>query len=322
VDDTLQIAREVLRIEAEAVRGIADRLGDDFRRVVDMILPAAGRLIVTGAGKSGAVGRKIAATLSSTGTPALFLAAAEGLHGDLGMVARGEIVLALSYSGETEEVLRLLPSLKRLETVLVAVTARRDSTLARHSAAVLDVAVEREACPHNLAPTASTTAMLALGDALAMTLMRRRNFSAHDFALYHPGGTLGRRLLLTVGDVMRCREGQASAPAQTSVRQAIFIMTSAPVRGVLNVVDEQGKLIGVFTDGDLRRRLEKDDAILDRSLARVMTPNPTTITPDRLATEALALMRKREFDNLPVIDSQGRAIGIIDVQDLLQAGIL
>ena len=322
MDEALDIAREVLSIEADAVAALADRLDENFGRVVDLVLSRPGRLIVTGAGKSGVIGRKIAATLSSTGTPAIFLSASEGLHGDLGMVARGEVVLALSHSGETEEVIRLLPTLKRLETVLVAVTGNRESTLARHSAAVLDVSVEREACPHNLAPTASTTAMLAMGDALAMTLMKRRNFTPEDFAVYHPGGALGKRLLLTVGDVIRCGEGQASVAADATVRQALFTMTSAPVRGVANIVDTDGRLVGVFTDGDLRRQLEQDEAVLDQPVSKAMTRNPTTIAPDRLATEALALMRKREFDNLPVVDARGRAVGIIDVQDLLQAGIL
>ena len=322
MSDTLEIAREVLRIESEAVAGLAERLGAAFERVVDMVLANRGRIIVTGAGKSGVIARKLAATLSSTGTPAICLNAADGLHGDLGMVARGEIVLAMSYRGETDEVLRLLPTLKRLECTLVAMTGNPESTLAKHSVEVLDVMVPREACPHNLAPTASTTAMLAMGDALAMTLMRRRNFTAEDFALYHPGGALGRRLLLTVADVMRCREGQASVPGDATVRQAILTMTAAPVRGGANIVDEAGRLVGFFTDGDLRRHLEKGEAILDQPVSDFMTRSPASIGPDRLATEALALLRSREFDNLPVVDDEGRAVGILDVQDLLQAGIL
>jgi arabinose-5-phosphate isomerase len=323
LSETLKIAREVLSAEAGAVAALGERLDEDFERVVEMILGHSGRIIVTGAGKSGVIGRKIAATMSSTGTPALFLSASDGLHGDLGMVRRGEVVLALSHSGETEEVVRLLPTLKRLESLLVAMTGNRESTLAHHSVAVLDVSVEKEACPHNLAPTTSTTAMLAMGDALAMTLMRRRNFSAEDFAMYHPAGALGAlaKALLTVGKLMRCRS-HASVLETASVREALDTMSSAPVRGVANVVDADGRLVGIFTDGDLRRKLLADPGLPERQVKEVMTEDPTVITDDRLATEALALMRKRELDNLPVVDAAGRAVGIVDVQDLLQAGII
>ena len=252
----------------------------------------------------------------------VYVSAAEGVHGDLGMVRPDEVVIAFSYHGETNEVNALLPSLARMGCHLIAVTAREESTLAKHAEIVLNVGVEREACPHNLAPTASTTAMMALGDALAIALMCARKFTADDFALFHPGGSLGRQLLLTVGDVMRQGPDQAVVRRTDSVEDALLVMSKAPVRGVTNVVDDDGKLVGVFTDGDLRRRLEKGGgAVLGRTVGEVMTANPTTITPDRLATEALAIMQKREFDNLCVIDETGRAVGIVDVQDLLRAGL-
>jgi arabinose-5-phosphate isomerase len=320
----LAVADETFAIEIEGLRQVAARL--DHRaiaRAVELILARPGaRVVVTGVGKSGHVAHKIAATLSSTGTPALFVSAAEGVHGDLGMIQRDEVVLALSYRGETEEIAALLPALARLGVRLIALTGRPDSSLGRQAEVVLDVAVEREACPHNLAPTASTTAMLAMGDALALTLMRARGFSSADYALLHPGGSLGRRLLLTVGDVMRTGRDQATVPTSASVQEALLVMTQAPVRGVANVVDADGRLVGVFTDGDLRVSLERrGGAVLGEPVANVMGRHPTTIGPERLATEALAIMQAREFDNLCVVDAQGRALGIVDVQDLLRAGL-
>ncbi|HIE51855.1 MAG TPA: KpsF/GutQ family sugar-phosphate isomerase [Armatimonadetes bacterium] len=321
-EEILATARQVLQTEAAAIKGLLKRLGGEFVTAARLILESEGRVIVTGMGKSGTIGRKIAATLSSTGTPALFLSPAEGVHGDVGMVMRGEVVLALSYSGETEELLRILPALKRLGVRLIALTGRPNSTLARHSDVVLNVHVEREACPHNLSPTASTTAMLALGDALAMALMQARNFSPADFARFHPGGSLGRRLLLTVAEVMRPGSDEAKVRAEDPVKKALFVMTAAPIRGVVNVVDEEGKLVGIFTDGDLRRQLDKNPHVLSQPMHAVMTRHPTVITADRLATEALRLMQDREFDNLPVVDEEGHALGVIDVQDLLRAGIV
>ncbi len=250
-------------------------------------------------------------------------AGAEGVHGDLGMVQPGEVVLALSYRGESEEIAALLPSLVRLGSPIIAITGRLDSSLAQHSAVVLNVAVEREACPHNLSPTASTTLMLAMGDALAMTIMKAREFGPADFALSHPGGSLGRRLILTVGDVMRSGSDHAVVGAGQSVKEALLVMTRSPIRGVVNVVDDDGRLIGLFTDGDLRKRLEQHGAaLLDEPIETHMTRHPTTIAADRLATEALAIMQEREFDNLSVADANGRALGIVDVQDLLKAGLV
>lgn len=322
MQDLLEIGRQVLRIEAEAIGRLIERLDQSFLEAMEMIRRGRGRVVVTGMGKAGAIGRKIAGTLSSTGTPALFLSPAEGIHGDLGTVMPGEVVLALSYSGETEEVLRILPALKRIGVHLLAMTGQPSSSLARNADVVLNVSVEREACPYNLAPTASSTAMLALGDALAIALMQARNFSADDFALFHPGGSLGRKLLLTVRDVMRSGADHAVIEQHRPVREALWIMTASPLRGVVNVVDTTGQLVGVFTDGDLRRQLDCDRDVLDRPMHEVMTRQPTVITGDKLATEALRIMQEREFDNLPVVDDQGRAMGVIDVQDLIRAGIV
>jgi arabinose-5-phosphate isomerase len=320
----LDVAVETLVTETTALAEVTKSL--DYvalGRAVRLILERPGsRVVVTGVGKSGHIAHKVAATLSSTGTPAVFVSAAEGVHGDLGMIMPGEAVLAFSYRGETEEITVLLPALARLGTRLIAVTGREDSTLGRHAEVVLNVGVEREACPHNLAPTASTTAMLAVGDALAMTLMTARSFSQKDFALLHPGGSLGRRLLLTVGDVMRAGRDQAAIKIGATVQEALLVMTQAPVRGVATVVDASGKLVGVFTDGDLRVQLERrGGAVLGEPIESVMGRNPTSITPERLATEALAIMQAKEFDNLCVVDAAGQALGVVDVQDLLRAGL-
>jgi len=324
-DQWLTTAREVLRIETAALSSLTARLDPEaFCRAVELVLERPSqRVIVTGVGKSGHVAQKIAATLSSTGTPAIFLSAAEGVHGDLGVIQPGEVVLALSYRGESEEITALLPALVRLRTPLIAMTGRPESTLAQHSDVVLNVAVDREACPHNLAPTASTTVMLALGDALAMTVMQARQFTAEDFARIHPGGSLGRRLLLTVRDVMRSGSDHAVVGVADPVREALLVMTRSPIRGVVNVTDADGKLIGLFTDGDLRRHLEaRGGAVLDEPMEAVMSRHPTTITCERLATEALAIMQAREFDNLSVVDADGRPVGVVDVQDLLRAGLV
>lgn len=321
----LETALEVLQIEAEALRAAAANFDSTaFRQAVELILGRPGqRVIVTGVGKSGHVAHKVAATLSSTGTPAVFVSAAEGIHGDIGMIQPGEVVLAFSYRGESQEICALLPALVRLGTPIIAVTGRPDSTLGKHSEVVLDVAVEREACPHNLAPTASTTVMLALGDALAMSLMQARRFTADDFARLHPGGSLGRKLLLTVRDVMRGGSDHAVVTTAATVEEALLVMTRSPIRGVVNIVDPLDRLVGIFTDGDLRVKLEAMGTdLLRRPIAEVMSRNPTTITPDRLATEALQIMHSREFDNLPVVDEAGHAVGIVDVQDLLQAGLV
>lgn len=320
----VNVAVETLVAETTALAEATQKL--DYvalGRAVRLILERPEkRVVVTGVGKSGHIAHKTAATLSSTGTPAVYVSAAEGVHGDLGMVGRDEVVLAFSHRGESDELVALLPSLVRLGSKIIAVTGRPSSTLAEHAHVVLNMAVEREACPHNLAPTSSTTVMLALGDALAMVLMEARQFSTADYALLHPGGSLGRQLLLTVRDVMRTGGDQAVVRAYQTVQEALLVMTHAPVRGVANVVDDDGMLVGVFTDGDLRVNLEqRGGAVLAEPVASVMGREPTTITPDRLATEALSMMQSRELDNLCVVDGFGRALGIVDVQDLLRAGL-
>ena len=315
-------AVEVLKFEAEAVKRLAQRLDKrEFERAVNMILNCKGRVVVTGIGKSGAIGRKIAATFASTGTPSLFLHPAEGVHGDLGMVTEDDVVLALSHSGETEEVLGILPVLKRIGARIIAVTGRADSTLAKQADVVLLVEVEREACPLNLTPTASTTAMLALGDALAIAVMSGRRFTKEDFAKFHPGGTLGKRLLLRVRDIMRTGDRMAVIGEDMPVREALFAITKAQA-GATHVVDKSGRLVGIVTDGDLRRAIMRDEKVLSRPVREIMTRNPITIRPDRLAAEALRLMRERQIDDLPVVDEEGRPVGMLDVQDLLSAGLV
>lgn len=322
MDEVFERAREALRIEAEAIERLAERLDQKgFERVVNMILNCRGRVVVTGIGKSGAIGRKIAATFSSTGTPSFFLHPTEGVHGDLGMVTENDVVLALSHSGETEEVLGILPLLKRIGARIIALTGKACSTLAKQADVVLLVEVEREACPLNLTPTASTTATLALGDALAIAVMSKRRFTKEDFAKFHPGGTLGKKLLLRVRDIMRTGDRMAVISKDMPVREALFAITKAQA-GATHVVDQAGRLVGIVTDGDLRRAIMRDEKVLSQRVKEVMTKNPITIGPERLATEALRLMRGRQIDDLPVVDEEGRPVGMLDVQDLLSAGLV
>jgi len=322
-DDPLAHAREVLEIEAEAVRCLAERLDEDFRRAVALILAAAGRTVVTGVGKSGAVGRKIAATLASTGTPALFLHPAEGVHGDLGMVVRGDVLIVLSYSGATDEILAILPAMKRISVPIVAMTAGKDSDLARYAEAVLDVRVAREACPLNLAPTASTTAMLALGDALAVAVMRARRFSAEDYARLHPAGSLGRRLLLTAGDLMRTGDACATVTGTARVREVLFAITSAHA-GAAIILNDAGRMIGFIADGDIRRALLEGAECLERPVAEIMKTSPRVCSPGQLATECLEIMQQtaRGIGEMPVVDEAGRPLGMLNLKDILRAGIL
>lgn len=321
--ECLARTREVLLVEAEAVRALADRLGDDFLRAVELVLTSQGRVVVTGVGKSGAVGRKIAGTLASTGTPSLFLHPAEGVHGDLGMVVRGDVLLALSYSGATDELLAIIPAMKRIAVPIIAMTAGAESQLARYADCVLDVQVEREACPLNLAPTASTTAMLALGDALAVAAMCARRFTSEDYARLHPAGSLGRRLLLTAGDLMRTGDACASVTETTRVRDVLFAITAAHA-GAAIVVDAAGRLAGIITDGDIRRGLLADADCLERTASDVMTRTPRQCAPDDLAAACLESMRStaRGIAEMPVVDPEGHPLGMLNLKDLLQAGIL
>ncbi len=321
--DCLSHAREVLAIEADAVRALTERLDAGFVRAVELVLRARGRTVVTGVGKSGAVGRKIASTLASTGTPALFLHPSEGVHGDLGMVVAGDVLLVLSYSGASDEILAILPAMKRIGVPVIAMTGGLGSDLARYADAVLDVRVEREACPLGLAPTASTTAMLALGDALALAIMRARRFSAEQYALLHPAGSLGRRLLFTAGDLMRTGEACPRVPETTPVRDVLFAITSANA-GAASVVDAEGRLVGIITDGDIRRHLLQDVGCLTREARDIMTRSPRTCTPNQLATECLRMMQQtaRGIGEMPVVDEHGRVLGVLNLKDLLGAGIL
>jgi arabinose-5-phosphate isomerase len=312
-------------LEAEAVLQLAELLDDQFERAVDTVLGCQGKVIVTGMGKSGLVGQKIASTLSSTGTPAFFLQPAECSHGDLGVVARGDVVLAISYGGETEELNPILKFLARKDIALIAMTGRSDSTLGRAAVAVLNVFVREEACPLKLAPTSSSTATLALGDALAMAVLKERGFRAEDFAEFHPGGQLGRRILTRVKDVMHTGSALPLVSGDTLVRRVLSLMTAAEVRGVAGVVDEAGDLVGVITDGDVRRRLERSGQFVDDSAQSLMSRTPKTIDGSEMAERALLLMESFKIQSLFVIDKASpqprRPVGLLHLQDLLAARV-
>jgi arabinose-5-phosphate isomerase len=318
-------AKKVLKIEADAVLRLIDRLDDGFDQAIDLILGCRGRVVVTGMGKSGHIGNKIAATLASTGTPALFLHPAEGIHGDLGMVTKGDIVIALSNSGETEELSRMLPSLKRIGIKIIALTGNTESTLARNSDVVIDVGVKEEACPLGLAPTASTTATLAMGDALAVVLLDRRGFKEEDFACYHPGGALGKRLLLRVRDIMHTGDAIPKVSDTALVKDAIYEISSKKM-GVTAVVDAAGKLQGVISDGDLRRWMERTEKtgenLLSKQALEIMTRHPKVIGKDALAAEAVALMENSSITCLLILDAGARPEGVIHLHDLLKAGVV
>lgn len=317
----LQQAKEVLEIEANSVLQQCAALGEDFVKAVELILNCRSRVIVTGMGKSGLVGRKIAATLASTGTPAIFLHPAEGIHGDLGMVTTNDVVIALSNSGETAEVLAVLPSLKVMGTPIIAIVSDKNSTLAKNSEIVLQVKVEREACPLGLAPTASTTASLAVGDALAVVLLQARHFAAKDFALFHPGGMLGRKLLLTVEQVMRVGEENPLILPNSTVRDAVIAMTAQGNLGAALVVDENKKLLGIITDGDLRRVLGKYDSPLEVAVDQVMTANPKKVTKEKMAAEAMKIMEgngRSSITVLPVVDEDNLVVGVIHLHDIIK----
>jgi arabinose-5-phosphate isomerase len=316
---SLELAREVLTTEAEAIVRLRDRLGTEFLRAVALVAACPGRVVWTGIGKSGIICRKLAATMSSTGTPALFLHPAEALHGDLGMVAAGDVVVAVSNSGETEELVRLVEVVKRLGTTLISLTSNPDSALARNSDVHLDLAVDREACPHNLAPTASTTAALALGDALAMVVSVRKGFRPEDFARLHPGGKLGKRLL-TVGDLMHSNDQVPRVAPDTPMKDVIYEMSRKGL-GITTVQDAVGSLLGVITDGDLRRLMEADANPLRCTAVQVVRASGVTIAPTALATEALHLLEQRRITSLVVTNPDRRVLGILHVHDLWGVGL-
>ena len=315
-------ARRVIRTEAEALLAMMDRIDASFERAVEMILESKGRVVVSGMGKSGLIGQKIASTMASTGTPAFFLHPAEGIHGDLGMIMTGDVVIAISNSGETEEVLRILPTIKRLGARLVAMSGNGASALARSSDVFLDVSVAEEACPLGLAPTASTTATLAMGDALAVALLVKRGFRAEDFAIFHPGGSLGKKLLLRVEDLMHTGDALPLVPEDMLMKDALFEIT-AKALGVTGVRSEDGALKGVITDGDLRRALEKGYDILSQRAAELMKLNPKRIKRQELAAAALQIMEHNSITSLFVFEDDSSSIpcGIIHLHDILRAGI-
>lgn len=317
----LGTARRTLDIEGRAIAQIADRLGPGFAAACALCLDCRGRVVVTGLGKSGHVGGKIAATLASTGTPAFFLHAGEANHGDLGMIAREDVLLAISNSGETAEIVALLPQLRRLGVPLIAFTGAPGSTLAREAQVSIDVSVTEEACPHNLAPTASTTATLAMGDALAIALLEARGFTSEDFARSHPGGSLGRKLLLRVADLMHTGAALPKVHSDTMLSTGLLEMTLKKL-GLTAVVDAEQRLQGVFTDGDLRRALERHVDPHVTSMSAVMTRNPRTIDPHALAAEAAHRMEVHGITALLVVDADGQLVGAVNIHDLLRAGVV
>jgi arabinose-5-phosphate isomerase len=318
----LDEAKKVIRIEAEALLALADAINGEFEKAVKLILASRGRVVVTGMGKSGLIGQKIASTMASTGTPALFLHPAEGIHGDLGMIMKGDVVIAISNSGETEEVVRILPIIMRLGASLVAMTGNPTSTLAKAGDVFLDISVKEEACPLGLAPTASTTATLAMGDALAVALLIQRGFNAEDFALFHPGGALGKKLILKVEDMMHVGDAIPLVRGETLMREALFVITAKGL-GITGVIGADGGLVGVITDGDLRRALEQGLDIINLPAESLMKVKPKRINRSELAAKALQQMEQFSITSLFVFedDNNSRPVGIIHLHDLLKAGL-
>ena len=326
MDDTVikEKAVETLEIEAAAVKRLTERIDEEFVAAVNCILACKARVIVTGMGKSGHVGRKIAATLASTGTPSFFLHPAEAFHGDLGMVTEQDVVIAISNSGESSEIVNILPIIRRIGATIIAMSGRRTSQLGQFADYFIDISVEREACPLGLAPTASTTATLAMGDAIAMALMSCRNFTSQDFALFHPGGALGRRLLLTVRNVMHTDGDNPLIHKGTTAKDALFVMTDKGL-GAASVIDDDGKFLGLITDGIIRRALAKDNDFLDEPVESIMFTSPLTISPEKMAAQALHVMEQHKPNPvtvLPVIDKEHRPIGMVHLTDLLRQGVV
>jgi arabinose-5-phosphate isomerase len=321
--EIIEAARRVVQIEADAVKALAARLDERFAQAVEMILACTGRVVVTGMGKSGLICQKMASTMASTGTPAIFLHPAEGVHGDLGMLMKGDVVVAVSNSGETEEITRILPIIKRMGLPLVAMAGNSASTLARAGDVFLDISIKEEACPLQLAPTASTTVTLAMGDALAVALLLQRGFREEDFALFHPGGALGKRLLLRVEDLMHVGDDVPTVPAGTPLKDALYEISSKKL-GITGVVDEQGDLLGVFTDGDLRRKIEQGIEVLNSPICELMGGKPKRILRTNLAAKALQRMEEYKITSLFVFESdeEQNPVGIIHLHDLLKAGVI
>lgn len=315
------IAKNVIDIEAKALAELKKQVPADFDKIIDAIAKIKGRVIITGMGKPGFVAQKISATMSSTGTPSLYLHPADAHHGDLGRVTKDDCVIALSNSGETEEICKILPMMKKIGVLLIAMTGNKKSTLAKNSDYILNTHVKREACSLGLAPTTSTTVMLAMGDALCVALLNKKGFKEKDFAFFHPGGTLGKRLILKVEDIMRSGKDNPLVKSDMLVKDVLVKITKARA-GSASVIDAKGKLVGIFTDGDLRRHMDARINIATRFIKDVMTKNPVAIKKDKLAAEAFQILRSKKIDEIPVVDDAGRPIGLLDVQDLLKAGLV
>lgn len=317
----IEQARRVLQIEANAILALKDRIGASFEQAVKMVMSCKGKVIVAGMGKSGQICRKIAATLASTGTPAFFLHPAEGIHGDVGMIAKGDLVLGISHSGETAELVKILPLVKRLDVPIIAITGNTKSSLAKASDIVLDASIQEEACPMGLAPTASTTATLAMGDALAVAVLKARGFKEDDFALLHPGGALGRKLLMTVEDLMKVGDAVPLVKDTADMKETLLEMTSKRL-GATGVVDGQGRLIGVITDGDLRRHLNKRDDFFTQSAADIMSSKPKTIRKRELVGKATHTLETHKITSLFIVDEKGYPTGIIHLHDILETKVI
>lgn len=318
---SLKRAKSVINSEIAALKGLLDQIDDQFEKVVNLIAKCSGRVVISGMGKTGIIGRKISATLSSTGTPSMFMHSAEAVHGDLGLLTKEDVLIAISSSGETEETVRILPLAKKIGVKTIALTGNKNSTLAKHCDWCLNVAVKKEGCPLDLAPMASTTATLAMGDALAAALIDKKEFKKENFALYHPGGALGRRLLLRVGDIMRTGKSFAVVKENILVKNVLVAITKARC-GSACVVNSRGKLTGIFTDGDLRRYIRNKENILDKEVNAVMTKNPMTIDEEQLAADALPKLKDKHVDDLPVVNKNGKLVGLLDIQDILEAGLM
>ena len=319
--NVIKRGKQVLDIEAKAVQALKSRIGNSFKRALEIILKTKGRVVVSGMGKTGIIAQKFSATLASTGTPSLFLHSAEAIHGDLGKVTAEDVVIILSNSGQGEEIKQLLPLLKKIGSKIIALTGNKNSLLAKYSDAVLDVSVKKEACPLGLAPTASTTAALAMADALAVCLLELNGFKEKDFAFYHPGGILGKKLLLKVEDIMRTGEANPIVREDKKISEVLFKITRARA-GSATVVNKNGRLTGIFTDGDLRRHLEADPNLSVRRVKEVMTKNPMTVGPEMLAAEAMRILKDKKIDEVPVVDKRHLPVGLLDVQDILKAGVV
>ncbi|MFZ5997048.1 MAG: KpsF/GutQ family sugar-phosphate isomerase [Nitrospirota bacterium] len=321
MENIADVAKKVLKIEAEAVAALIDKLDDSFERAIDLIYHSKGRVIVTGMGKSGLVGKKIAATLASTGTPAFFMHPAEAGHGDLGMVTSDDVIIAISNSGETEELVGLLPFFERFNVSVISLSGKPDSTLAKNADVALDVSISEEACPLGVVPTASTTAALAMGDAIAVALLTKRGFKKEDFAFFHPGGSLGKKLLIRVRDLMHTGDALPMVFNDTPMTKVLMEISSKRL-GVTVVADIDMKILGIVTDGDLRRGIEKGGkSFFDMKAEEIMTKNPRTIHEDELAAKALSIMEEKSITSLVVPDAAGRAKGIIHMHDILKQGI-